>query len=111
MDGFPSLFAHVFLTGVVDDRRSVGITEENVRLVEREVTDNKGRRLIYFHYCLTGLPPLMGGQVTMDGGGAGPGLTANLNLDTGDPECPIMVTLNQDDEPVLMAGAFYIQLY
>jgi hypothetical protein len=50
MDGFPSLFAHVFLTGVVDDRRSVGITEENVRLVEREVTDNKGRRLIYFHF-------------------------------------------------------------
>lgn len=112
VDGFPSLSAHVNADGTIDQARLGGISQENVRLVETQVRDNKGRILISTSYCFIGLPPVTGGQVTIDGH-AGPGGLASpsLDLDTLDPECPIRVFINGRSQFAAPAAFFYILLY
>lgn len=112
MDGFPSLSAHVFADGTIDEERPGGISQENVRLVETQVPDNKGRILVSTTYCFIGLPPVQGGQVTIDGH-AGPGGLASpsLDLDTLDPECPIRLFINGRSQFAAQPAFFYILLY
>lgn len=112
MDGIPSLFAHVFLTGIVDDRVQGGITQDNLRRVETPVGDGT----LDIKYCFSGLPPVVGGQVTIvDGGSRGLALP-RLDLETQDPECPIMVTIVDElgvdpDRLVRTQAEFHILLY
>lgn len=119
MDGLPSLFAHVNLAGHVDDGNPLsasGITNENVRRVEKERELQDGRVVLDITYCFVGLPPAVGGQVTITDGGSRGLASPRLNIDTQDPECPIMVTivdeLGVDPDELVRTGAnFYILLY
>jgi hypothetical protein len=58
-DGGPILSAHIFASGRVDHTTPGGITQENVRRVDL----GDGGVV----YCFSGLPPVVGGQVTLDG--------------------------------------------
>ena len=78
MDGFPSLFAHVKDDGAVNTDRSVGITQKNVFRDDIQVIDDRGRTLVSATYCFSGLPPVVGGQVTLDGHPGFSGLLRNL---------------------------------
>jgi hypothetical protein len=112
MDGFPSLSAHVFSDGTVDEARPGGITQENVRLEVREVPNDIGELERSTTYCFIDLPPVVGGQVTIDGH-AGPGGLASpsLDLDTLDPVCPIRVFFNGRSQFAAQEAFFYILLY
>lgn len=110
MDGLPSLFAHVLSDGTVE--RASGIAQENVKVEERQVPDDTGQILISTSYCFIDLPPIEGGQVTVDGH-AGPGglLTPQLDLDTLDPTCPIRVQFQGPNQFAAPPTFFYILLY
>ena len=84
--------------------------------VEREVnTDNDGvpDQLSTFtevKYCFSGLPPLFGGSVTIDGGGVSPIFFPYLQVNTTDPECsPVVRIVSEFQETV--SASFYILLY
>jgi hypothetical protein len=77
-DGRPILSAHIFSTGRVDDSTPGGITQENVRRVDMAPGAV---------YCFSGLPPVVGGQVTLDGlQSSGVGLTPHITI-LPDPDC------------------------
>lgn len=111
MDGFPSLLARV-VYGEVDASRSVGITQENVRIEESEAQDDQGMTVVSTTYCFIGLPPVMGGQVTTDGHeGSGALVSPKLQLNPFDPECPIRVWSQGRDQFVAVQDSFHILLY
>ena len=104
MDGVPILSAHVFSTGRVDTTTPGGITQENVRRVDRQFT--QGVAVIY---CFSGLPPVVGGQVTLDGLQlSGAGKTAYLTLEVQDcnPEVTIVGKNNIPE-----AADFHVLMY
>jgi hypothetical protein len=123
MDGFPFLFAHInAIQGTVDGSRSLGITQENLvvekRLLEgAESPDPEGNPVVVKTFCFTGLPPIMGGQATMDGsGGYAAVVSPKLELDTPDG-CPVRVSIHgseqfpDDHREPPIAEPFYILLY
>jgi hypothetical protein len=79
-DGGPILSAHIFASGRVDHTTPGGITQENVRRVDL----GDGGVV----YCFSGLPPVVGGQVTLDGlQSLGVGLTPHIALLLENPDC------------------------
>jgi hypothetical protein len=99
-DGRPILSAHIFSTGRVGVESS-GITQENVRRVD--VGDN----LVL--YCFSGLPPVVGGQVTLDGlQSSGAGLTPHIAFLEA-PDCKIEVSIVGPNGS--LAYDFYVLLY
>lgn len=110
-DGMPAIFAHVLSDGTVEEGTG-GIAQENVRLEERQVPDDTGAILTSASYCFIGLPPVVGGQVTIDGH-EGPGglISPSLQLNSFDTECPIRVFFNNRSEFAAPAAFFYILLY
>lgn len=83
-DGRPILSAHIFASGRVGVESS-GITQENVRRV-----DLAGGGVVY---CFSGLPPVVGGQVTLDGlQSIGVGLTPHIALLEA-PDCKTEVSI------------------
>jgi hypothetical protein len=128
MDGFQFLFAHVDPEGspsgpVVDPNRSSGITRENVReevevLEGAQSPDPQGAPVITTTYCFIGLPPVIGGQVTMDGvGGFAAVVSPKLEINPADDGCPVRVSIHgfeqfpDDHREPPIAASFYILLY
>lgn len=107
-DGVPILSAHVFGTGRVDDSAPGGITQENVRRAT-EINLRDGRVAIV--YCFSGLPPVVGGQVTLDGLlSFGAGLTPYIAI-TEDPDCNPEVTIAGTSQTGNEAAGFFVLLY
>lgn len=96
----PFLFAHVSADGTVDDLGG-GITQANLDSIDIEPGEEEGITNEW-EYCFTGLPPLSGGQVTIDGG---KDAIAAITLETGNPDCSPLVQLggqridNTDAQP------------
>jgi hypothetical protein len=96
--GAQLLFAHVFGDGTIEEGTPGGIFQENVRLVSAEVVEDgdangngiPGETLTDIKYCFSGLPPVSGGNVTVETGAITPIVFPYLQI-TGDPECPIAV--------------------
>ena len=126
MDGMPFLFAHIHVDEnaetSVDPSRSVGITQENFR-VDTEVLegaaspDPEGDSVLVTTYCFIGLPPVMGGQVTMDGD-AGYAAVVSPKLRLNDPDgCPVRISIHgfeqfpDDHQEPPIPGSFYVLLY
>jgi Collagen triple helix repeat (20 copies) len=105
IDGTPTLFAHVFSDGRVEEGTPGGITQEDVTrvdTVEDGVTSTK--------YCFTNLPPVFGGSVTIDGLDDGDrAVTPKLQVRTQDPSCSPMVVVT--DGVQRQASSFYIVLF
>jgi hypothetical protein len=78
----PFLFAHVSADGTVDGLGG-GITQANLDSIDIEPGEEEGITNEW-EYCFTGLPPLSGGQVTIDGG---KDAIAAITLETGNPDC------------------------
>ena len=106
MDGMPFLFANVASSGLVHEDVSNGITNENIR---REEGGNIVR------YCFFGLPPVVGGQVTLLSGGFSAVRMIDLHVDPeGTGDCPILVQtsgVDADGNLIAEAQSFYILLY
>lgn len=116
MDGFPSLFAHIDSGGTVEEGTASGISQENVRLVETQTTDDEGNPVVSRHYCFSDLPPLSGGQVTMSSHGTGPdgkaySPTPHLTLQDDEIDCPTRVWITGLNRFPSIEGSFYILLY
>jgi hypothetical protein len=95
-DGVPILSAHIFGTGRVDDTTPGGITQENVRRMDNPVA-----------YCFSGLPPVVGGQVTLDGVVSAPaGVTPYISMTT---DCNPEVLIAGPNG--FQAADFYVLLY
>jgi hypothetical protein len=120
MDGAPTLFAHVFSDGSVEQGTPGGITQENVQRVDTDVqkevdSDSDGIpdtviTVTEISYCFSGLPPLFGGNVTIDAGAVTPISPPYLQVNTENPACsPEVIVINE------FAGyqpaSFYILLY
>jgi hypothetical protein len=120
MDGAPVLHAHVFSDGSVELGTPGGITQENVERidtdVEREVdTDGDGipdtvTTVRESRYCFRGLPPLFGGNVTIDAGAVTPIYFPYLRVNADDPNCSPVVTI-ADEFHAFNTASFYILLY
>jgi hypothetical protein len=122
MDGAPTLFAHVFSDGSVEQGTPGGITQENVRRVDTDVqkevdTDGDGIpdtviTVRESRYCFSGLPPLFGGNVTVDAGSITPIRFPFLQVNTEDPDCsPMVFMLDESSDSAFNPASFYILLY
>jgi hypothetical protein len=115
-----TLFVHILADGTIEEGTANGITQENVRRVD--TFDDE----FDVFYCLSGLPRVFGGQVTLDesepsfpteGGDVPVGaflerLSPKIHVNTDDPSCPQRITLGIDvagSETV--AAGFYLHLY
>ena len=109
VDGLQFLFAHVSRGGVVDSPGG-GITQANLDQIDVDA-ELEPVRTIYWDFCFTGLPPLVGGQVTLDGILGGTGVaSASLNLGTGNPDCTPLVTVSMSVDSDSPPG-FHLLLY
>jgi hypothetical protein len=120
IDGAPTLFAHVFSDGSVEKGTPGGITQENVERVDTDVeeevdTDGDGipdtvQTVKEIRYCFRGLPPLFGGNVTID---SAPIVVVHfpyLQVNTENPDCSPMVFVISEVSGY-EAASFYILLY
>jgi hypothetical protein len=120
MDGAPTLFAHIFSDGSVEKGTPGGITQENVQRVDTDVqkevdSDGDGipdtvRTVRESRYCFSGLPPLFGGNVTIDAGAVTPIYFPYLQVNTDNPDCSPVVII-ADESNAYNTASFYILLY
>ncbi len=101
------LYAHVTSDGAVDlARSSPEITQENVARIAYGNDDTAG-----VAYCLSGLPIVSGGQVTVDAvGRESIKPTAYLDLDIDDEACQYVVSFTNDQHREVDSN-FYLLLY
>jgi hypothetical protein len=118
-----TLFVHILADGTVEEGTANGITQENVRRVD--VVSDLDESDVF--YCLSGLPRVFGGQVTLDTseesiptqggdvpvGGFGPyKVSPKIHVDTDDPSCRQRITLGIElAGSETMAAGFYLHLY